>query len=68
MTPPTAAPSSSPSSTPLERIYDGLALGIDRAGAERSELFLVKLCLLLADALGDDARVAALCERALDDL
>jgi hypothetical protein len=36
----------------LEQVYDRLATAIDQAGPEKSELFLVKLALLNAKALG----------------
>ena len=36
----------------LETVYDVLAQAIDQAGPEKSELFLVKLALLNANALG----------------
>ena len=52
----------------LESVYDALALAIDQAGEARTELFLVKLALLQADALGDPARFAQLVEAALQDL
>ncbi len=37
----------------LEQVYDALATAIDALGPEKSELFLVKLALLHANALGD---------------
>lgn len=37
----------------LETAYDLLATAIDEAGPEKSELLLVKLALLNANALGD---------------
>lgn len=37
----------------LETVYDQLATAIDQAGREKAELFLVKLALLNANALGD---------------
>ena len=37
----------------LEQVYDTLATAIDEAGPGKSELFLVKLALLNAHALGD---------------
>jgi hypothetical protein len=40
----------------LERVYDALAEGIDRAPEGKSELMLVKLALLLARELGDRTR------------
>jgi len=52
----------------LEQVYDTLAMAIDRATPEKSELFLVKLALLSAQALGDARQFAALTESALNDL
>ncbi|MFM2057406.1 MAG: hypothetical protein RLY71_1791 [Pseudomonadota bacterium] len=52
----------------LEQVYDLLADAIDQAGPARSELFLVKLNLLLAEALGERAVYADLLQRALRDL
>ncbi len=52
----------------LERLYDVLAQAIDEAGPEKSELFLAKLALLLADALGDADKACQLVRNALDDL
>ena len=61
--------STNPLTTPqLEQVYDALAQAIDQAGPEHTELFLTKLCLLMANALGDDARVETLIESALKDL
>lgn len=37
----------------LETVYDLLATAIDDAGPDKSELLLVKLALLNANALGD---------------
>lgn len=37
----------------LETVYDTLATAIDHSGPEKAELFLVKLALLNAQALGD---------------
>ena len=37
----------------LASVYDQLATAIDQAGREKAELFLVKLALLNANALGD---------------
>lgn len=39
----------------LEAVYDSLARAIDTAGPEKSELMLVKLALLNAQALGSAA-------------
>ena len=52
----------------LEQVYDTLAQAIDQAGPEHTELFLSKLSLLLANALGDDALVERLVQSALRDL
>ncbi|WP_299032179.1 DUF2783 domain-containing protein [uncultured Sulfitobacter sp.] len=43
--------------TDLEEIYAALALQIDAVGADKSELFLAKLVLLLAHKVGDTAEV-----------
>ncbi len=51
----------------LERVYDRLAEVIDRTGNE-SELFLVKLALLAAQALNDVERFDELIECAVQDL
>ncbi|MFN5404677.1 MAG: DUF2783 domain-containing protein [Burkholderiales bacterium] len=52
----------------LEQVYDRLATAIDEAGPEKSELFLVKLALLNAKALGQPDLFAAHVEAALKDL
>jgi hypothetical protein len=52
----------------LEAVWERLAEAVDRAGPEREALFLSKLAVLLADALGDRARVERLIEAALEDL
>lgn len=36
----------------LETVYDALAEAIDQAGPDKAQLFLVKLALLIANALG----------------
>jgi hypothetical protein len=43
-------------------------MAIDAAGPEKSELFLVKLALLAAQALGDASTFVDLIERAQKDL
>jgi hypothetical protein len=43
----------------LERVYDGLASAIDRAGAAGETLLLTRLALLLAERLGDIDAVEA---------
>jgi hypothetical protein len=52
----------------LESTYDLLAEAIDNAPAGTSELMLTKLALLLANELGDAARIQALVQSALADL
>jgi hypothetical protein len=52
----------------LEQVYDALASAIDRVGPEKSELFLVKLALMNANALADPAQVRQHIEAALRDL
>jgi len=52
----------------LEAVYDLLASAIEEAGPERSELFLVKLALLTANALGDEALFRQQVDIALRDL
>lgn len=51
----------------LEQVYDDIAEAVDRAGTQ-SERMLAKLALLLANELGDRARVSALLEIAQQDL
>jgi hypothetical protein len=52
----------------LETAYDALATAIDRAGPDRSELFLVKLALLQAQTLGDAREFQKQVDTALQDL
>jgi hypothetical protein len=52
----------------LEQVYDALATAIDQAGPDKSELFLVKLALLNAKALGDPQIFEAQIASALQDL
>ncbi len=54
--------------TGLETVYDALATAIDQAGPERTELMLVKLALLNAQALGDAALFRQQLQTALQDL
>ena len=54
--------------TGLEAVYDALATAIDQAGPDRSELLLVKLALLNAQALGDAALFQRQLQAALQDL
>lgn len=52
----------------LEAVYDALAVAIDHAGPEKTELFLVKLALLNAQALGCAERFRQQLDAALLDL
>jgi hypothetical protein len=52
----------------LETVYDALAQAIDQAGPEKSQLFLVKLALLNAHALGDAPLFLKQLDAALLDL
>ena len=52
----------------LETVYDALASAIDQAGADKAQLFLVKLALLQANALADAALVQTQIVAALQDL
>ena len=52
----------------LEQVYDTLATAIDEAGFEKSELFLVKLALLNAQALGNPQIFETHVQSALKDL
>jgi hypothetical protein len=52
----------------LEEVYDALARAIDTAGTDKAELFLVKLALLNANALGDAAMFQQHLSAALQDL
>ncbi len=52
----------------LEQVYDRLATALDEVGPEKSELFLVKLALLGANALGDAALFESHVDAALKDL
>jgi hypothetical protein len=52
----------------LETVYDALARAIDRAGPEKTALFLVKLALLNANALGDEQVFQRHLDAALRDL
>ena len=52
----------------LEMVYDALAKAIDQAGTDKTELFLVKLALLNAHALGDEHLFQQHLQSALLDL
>ena len=69
---PTSTTPSTPGATQpiegLEAVYDRLAHAIDTAGEAKAALFLVKLALLNAEALGDDELFARHVDAALHDL
>jgi hypothetical protein len=52
----------------LETVYDALATAIDQAGADKAQLFLVKLALLNAKALADENLFQHQISVALQDL
>ena len=52
----------------LETVYDALATAIDQAGPDKAQLFLVKLALLNANAMGDAVQVQTQIDAALKDL
>ena len=52
----------------LETVYDALATAIDQAGADKAQLFLVKLALLNAKALADENLFQQQIKVALQDL
>ncbi len=52
----------------LESVYDMLATAIDQAGSEKAQLFLVKLALLNANAIGDEALFEQQVQAALQNL
>lgn len=52
----------------LETVYDALAQAIDQAGKDKAELFLVKLALLNANALGNAEAFQEQIQTALLDL
>jgi hypothetical protein len=52
----------------LETVYDALATAIDQAGADKAQLFLVKLALLNANALADENLFQQQITAALQDL
>lgn len=52
----------------IESVYDMLATAIDKAGSQKSELFLVKLALLQANAAGNVQAFEQHIQTALQDL
>ena len=51
----------------LENLYDELATAIDVVGPEQESVFLAKLVLSLAQALGDAPRISALIQDCLHE-
>jgi hypothetical protein len=52
----------------LETVYDALATAIDQVGADKAQLFLVKLALLNAQVLADENLFQEQIKVALQDL
>ena len=52
----------------IELVSDLIAEGVDRAGEEKTALFLAKLSLVLANLVGDSAQIGPAVEAALRDL
>jgi len=50
--------------TDVETVYHALALKLDSVGEEKSEMFLIKLALLVSHELGDATRVVSLIDEA----
>lgn len=67
-TAPAASTTSALNIAGLEQVYDQLATAIDQAGPANAELFLVKLALLNAQALGDAQVFDRQLQAALQDL
>ena len=65
---PQNAPTNALTIPDLEQVYDQLATAIDAVGPEKTELFLVKLALMNANALADPAVFQAHIEAAQKDL
>jgi hypothetical protein len=55
-------------STDLELVYEDLAMALDAVEAEKRELFLAKLALLLAHEIGDVSLVRRHISDACDNL
>ena len=51
-----------------DRLYAALARAVTDAGADRESLFLARLALLLFEAVGDEARCAAMLAEAARDV
>lgn len=52
----------------LENVYDQLADALDQTAQGKREIFLVKLALLSAEALGDAGQFSELTRVAMQDL
>jgi hypothetical protein len=52
----------------LEKVYERLAAAIDQAGPDKSEVFLAKLVLMLAERSGETAQTLQAIETCLNDL
>lgn len=52
----------------LERVYDLMAEAIDAVGTDKEVLFLSKLCLVLANRLGNEEQVRECIAIASEDL
>lgn len=52
----------------IESAYDALAQQIDRVGAAKTELYLAKLALLMAQEIGDVEKALACIEEAARSL
>jgi hypothetical protein len=52
----------------LEDVYEALARGIDDVGDRQAEVYLAKVCLSLAQALGDPARAVEIAQACKSDL
>ncbi len=52
----------------VETVYETLALQLDAVDAEKRELFLAKLALLLAHDVGDAAQACRRIHEAAEDL
>lgn len=48
----------------MERIFAALSRAVDAAGPTRTELYLARLALLMAEQIADEARILALVDAA----
>lgn len=56
------------SNAAIEEVYDLIAAGIDQAGEAKAKLYLAKLCLALANQVGDTLEIKQSVDAALRDL